>query len=148
MNEENDVFDVCDFILSFETVVNSSPVTNLRIQKLLYFIQAAFLEELDQLCFRARMEAWHYGPVIPEVYKRYRGYGSFSIEPRHFPGLELAGFRLNHRDLIEEVLNECREMSTSHLVEITHRQAPWNRSYQQDNDEITEASLRNYFTRK
>lgn len=146
MNEENNIFDVCDFILFYETVVNRCPVTNLRIQKLLYFIQAAFLEELGQLCFRARMEAWHYGPVIPDVYRRYKGYGSFGIEPSHFPGIETVADRINHRELIEDVLTECREMSTSRLVEITHRQAPWNDSYQQDNAEITEDSLRTYFT--
>ena len=42
--------------------------SNLVLQKLLYFIQAYCLVVLNRAAFDEKIEAWMYGPVIPEAY--------------------------------------------------------------------------------
>lgn len=42
-------------------------ISNLKLQKMLYFLQAEFLVSQDRPCFRERIEAWDFGPVVPEV---------------------------------------------------------------------------------
>ena len=47
-------------------------ITNLKLQKVLYFAQAYYLAKLNRALFSDKIEAWKYGPVIPGVYKRYK----------------------------------------------------------------------------
>ena len=54
-------------------------VSNLRLQKLLYFVQVEFLVNRGKACFKDEIHAWHYGPVVPEVYYEYRMYGPSTI---------------------------------------------------------------------
>lgn len=46
-------------------------ITNLKLQKILYLIQAYFLIK-GKLCFSDRIEAWNFGPVVPTVYREYK----------------------------------------------------------------------------
>lgn len=48
------------------------PVTNLKLQKILYFMWIDWYNQRKEALFDNRIEAWHYGPVIPDVYFRYR----------------------------------------------------------------------------
>ena len=43
-------------------------ISNLKLQKILYFVQAEFLVSAGAPCFYQDIEAWDFGPVIPEVY--------------------------------------------------------------------------------
>ena len=51
-------------------------MTNLRLQKLLYFAQGWHLARFGRPLFDASIEAWPYGPVVPEVYRAYKEYGA------------------------------------------------------------------------
>jgi len=54
-------------------------VTNLQLQKILYFSQMCYLGlEHDRLADTA-FEAWDYGPVSPKVYRQVRMFGSSPI---------------------------------------------------------------------
>jgi uncharacterized phage-associated protein len=48
------------------------PVTNLALQKLLYFAHAIFLVETSKPLVSGYFEAWQYGPVHPLVYKAFQ----------------------------------------------------------------------------
>jgi len=54
-------------------------ISNLKLQKILYFVQAEFLVEKDSACFKEEIEAWDFGPVVPAVYHKYKVYGCASI---------------------------------------------------------------------
>lgn len=54
-------------------IVHLKPeISNLTLQKLLYYIQAYTLITTGKTAFDARIEAWTYGPVIPEVYYAFK----------------------------------------------------------------------------
>lgn len=48
------------------------PISNLKLQKILYFIHRDYLREYNEkLITDKEFEAWHYGAVIPRVYYEY-----------------------------------------------------------------------------
>lgn len=56
-----------------------APVTNLRLQKLLYFIQLESYKKKSIFMFDDDLYAWQFGPVVPEVYYEYNMYGGSPI---------------------------------------------------------------------
>lgn len=146
MVEYNNVFDVCDLIIIFE-MRNNRQVSNLRLQKLLYFIQAQFIVEFDKPCFNSLMEAWHYGPVIPSVFQAYKHFGSLSITQTNNKSLDEARQLVVHHQTVEELLDRMSKYSTTSLVNISHEQAPWKNSYSHGREEITIDSIKAYFLR-
>lgn len=49
---------------------DEQPVSNLQLQKILYYIQKTFLKNGTE-AFEDEMEAWQFGPVVPNVYYQY-----------------------------------------------------------------------------
>lgn len=119
-------------------------ISNLKLQKILYFVQAEFLVSQDYPCFRERIEAWDFGPVIPDVYHRYKVYGSASI-----PSIRDDNYcPFDRTDVIlaNGIIDECAKYSASNLVEITHKQSPWINAYRQYSGAvITNKSIQTFF---
>lgn len=63
------------------------PVSNLQLQKILYYIQREFLQ-LGTKAFSEEIEAWQFGPVVPAVYRQYCGFGALSIRMRYHVELD------------------------------------------------------------
>ena len=70
---------VADLIVGF-CIDHGDLVTNLRLQKLLFFAQAWHLALRDKPLFQERFQAWVHGPVQPDVYARFSHFGSSPIE--------------------------------------------------------------------
>lgn len=136
--------DVARYIIDYEATQGRT-VSNLRLQKLLYFIQAQFIANTpnESPCFSERMEAWDFGPVVPCVYREYKYCGSAAIPPEE-PNTSI--FLPTDRELINSMLDYCGHMTTSTLVDITHAQDPWCNAYHNFlGNEITLESMRDYF---
>ena len=69
--------DIAKYIIN-KCTIEQCPISNLQLQKILYCIQRDFLQN-DMLAFDDDFEAWPFGPVIPEVYYRYCGFGALGI---------------------------------------------------------------------
>lgn len=121
-------------------------ISNLKLQKILYFVQAEFLVSRNQPCFVEDIVAWDFGPVVPEVYQQYKIFGSNNIPvigklaiPVYLPERDA--------DLINEIVDECAKYSASTLVQITHNQTPWQEAYYSSwNNIISNESIKQYFT--
>ncbi len=123
---------------------NGKTISNLKLQKILYFVQAEFLVVKDQPCFAERIEAWDFGPVVPDIYHRYKIYGSanipFVLQNDTFP------FSTEDQKLIDGIIDECSKYAASTLVEITHNQSPWKDAYRPYcNATISNESIKSYF---
>src|SRR5258708_40323860 len=58
------------------------PLTNLRLQKLLYYAQAWSLVLRESELFPEEIQAWRWGPVVPAVYDKLPdGQGGSQIPP-------------------------------------------------------------------
>lgn len=115
---------VADFFLSKEAM---SPK---KLQKLVYFAYAwtvALLNEsADDLHFRlfdAQIEAWIHGPVVPELYHKYKKYGWESI-PK-VEEFDNSCFEADILDILEQVWDVYGGFTGNELEMISHRDAPW-----------------------
>lgn len=104
-------------------------MTNLRLQKLLYFVQGWSLARRGKPLFDAPLEAWQYGPVVPEVYRAYSSNGNRGIESSG--DFDATALTPEECDLVLDVMREYGKYSTGMLVELSHAPgAPWSRAKQ------------------
>ena len=73
---------LAEYIVSFCKEINQ-PVTNLQLQDILYHIQKRTLANSNRPAFYDDFEAWQTGPVVPNIYYKYCGYGIMPITPYH-----------------------------------------------------------------
>ncbi|SBV94499.1 conserved hypothetical protein [uncultured Eubacteriales bacterium] len=123
-------------------------ISNLKLQKILYFVQAEFLVSQHKPCFRDEIEAWDFGPVVPTVYHKYKRYGGAIIPSNSIGALysSIDPISSKDRSIIESIVNQGIKYSASELVDITHNQKPWRLSYRQGRNNVIPISLiRDYF---
>lgn len=70
--------DIANFIVSLG-IESKDYLTNLKLQKVLYFLNASFLVEKDKPLLDESFSRWTYGPVIESVYSEFKTYGSSPI---------------------------------------------------------------------
>jgi len=51
----------------------------MKLQKLVYFAHGWYLALTGKPLVTERIEAWQYGPVIPTLYREFKGYGNSDI---------------------------------------------------------------------
>ncbi|MGP1412228.1 MAG: Panacea domain-containing protein [Peptoanaerobacter stomatis] len=152
--------DVARFIIK-ESNDKGRVISNLKLQKLLYFIQASFLvNNPDEPCFSDNIEAWDFGPVVPNVYREYKMFGAnhinhtseyVKIDDDNFWNSELEYYDDNIIDkcdkkIIRDVLDAFSNYTASQLVEITHNQDPWVDTYEKySNNIISNEKILKYF---
>lgn len=153
------VLDVSRYVINYSND-SGSGISNLKLQKILYFIQAYFLVATSKPCFSEKIEAWDFGPVVPVAYHEFKHFGSgnipkiFSyvdIDPDHFWNSGLATYGDNcisedDKKRIRAVVDRFSDYSAADLVKITHRQLPWQNAYvPYMNNEITQRAIEAYF---
>ena len=56
------------------------PVTPMKLLKLVYIAHGWHLAILNEPLIEDRVEAWIYGPVIPEIYHEFKHFGTLAID--------------------------------------------------------------------
>lgn len=139
-----DVIDVAKYIVYF-CKEHGFSISNLKLQKLLYFVQAQFLVYNGKPAFNEEIEAWDFGPVVPEAYQYFKIWGNSEIPNVIAQSADTKIYKKDQK-IIDEILEECAPYSASVLVEITHHQEPWTKVYQKYcNNVITKKSIQKYF---
>ncbi len=153
------VLDVCRYVINYSNDKDYG-ISNLKLQKVLYFIQAYFLISTPEQCFRERIEAWDFGPVVPEAYREYKQFGSSNIpNVSYYVEMDFDDFWKSKvkkyrsevisdgdKRRIEAVVDRFSDYSATDLVGITHNQAPWMDAYVPNrNNEITPQAIKEYF---
>lgn len=117
---------VADYFLvrtRLESVNSDENMTNLKLQKLCYYAQGICLALFDRPMFKDRIEAWTHGPVVPDLWKKYRGYGSGAIDVS--VELDMDSYSEEDRELLEEVYDYYGQFSAWKLRDMTHAESPW-----------------------
>ncbi|MFA6552580.1 MAG: type II toxin-antitoxin system antitoxin SocA domain-containing protein [Candidatus Paceibacterota bacterium] len=117
-------------------------ITNLKLQKVLYFAQAYFLAKLGRPLFSDEIEAWEYGPVVPNIYKKYKSNGS---DPIIFED-DKSSLSEEDKEIIKKIWATFGGYSASRLVDITHAHTPWKQAYQTKTKIISQEALKEYYT--
>ena len=71
--------DIARKIISRTDVEHGDTISNLKLQKLLYFAQGFHLAAFGEALFGEDMIVWSYGPAVPSVYDVYKKYRNRAI---------------------------------------------------------------------
>ena len=134
--------DVAQYLLAKADEDAGDLISNLELQKLVYYAQGFALAVLDGPLFPEPIEAWTHGPVVPVLYHEYKGFGSGPIPSPKV--LDFAKYPLDTRALLDEVYATYGQFAAWKLREMTHQEPPWRDT--PPGEEITRAALRAYFT--
>lgn len=105
-------------------------LTNLSLQKLLYFAHAAYLARHREPLVHGAFEAWGYGPVCRIVYDELKQFGREAVRGRLkkrdvFSGVAsevAAPDSVEVRDHVVEVVRTLGRLSPGQLVDLSHRE--------------------------
>jgi uncharacterized phage-associated protein len=127
------------------------PISNLKLQKLLYYCQAWYLARYGRPLFGERIEAWVHGPAVPPVYGSFKGWAWQPIGDD--PGrVQLPSKEV--RDHVDEILTKYGPLTPIHLEQLTHREEPWKAARvgladdEPSSHVISHASMRDFYRRQ
>jgi len=125
--------DVAWYVVDYVKQIEEE-ITNLQLQKIIYYIQETFVKKKGVPLFYTPIEAWKLGPVVREVYNYYKGFANHSISDT---GTPLENFTEDETDGMNEVVKRLINIDKWDLVDRTHGvgrkdgvETPWQRTYQ------------------
>jgi uncharacterized phage-associated protein len=124
--------DVAAYFVELAGENNENDLTNMKLQKLLYFAQCEHLKKNGSPLFLDAIEAWQYGPVVPAVYDVYKTCGAFPITVFDVlaEDTNTAALSDDVRGFVKSVWDRYSRFSASFLVSLTHKKGePWDRVY-------------------
>lgn len=124
---------VCNLML--DEAAGRTPITNLALQKLLYFAHGIFLVEMKRPLVFGYFEAWKMGPVHPTAYMAFKAAGRRPIDFRAVKQDPLSGATLpianpadvDVVDCVRRVISTYGRQTPGRLVDVSHAPgAPWD----------------------
>ncbi|MEE9375735.1 MAG: type II toxin-antitoxin system antitoxin SocA domain-containing protein [Rhizobiaceae bacterium] len=100
----------------------------MSLLKLTYIAHGWFLQMRNQPLFTNKIEAWQYGPVMPDVYNAFRSQG---VRLKHPVPVSGPQFMQQDVDFLEQIYEIYGGMSPFKLSDLTHEVGgPWHISRQ------------------
>jgi uncharacterized phage-associated protein len=112
-------YNIADTVLAISRMRGDS-ITNLKLQKLMYYAQAWNLVFTGKPLFLESIEAWVHGPVVPSIFRRFKDYRWSPIDCPVEPCEDEAV-----RGHIESVIDAYGKFTATELERITHHETPW-----------------------
>ncbi len=120
MAAKNNCFEIANYFIDIAHEFGSF-ISNLKLQKLIYYAQAWYLAMFDEQLFDDDFEAWVHGPVIYKLWKQYKKYSYNTITEE--PGAN--NFDESVQNYLAEVTKVYFPYDAYELELMTHKEAPW-----------------------
>lgn len=133
--------DVARYFIAMTDGDSGEGLTNLKLQKLLYYAQGTHLALTGTPLFPEDVEAWLHGPVVPQVYQRFKPHGTNAIPASGcggFPAIDDATC-----EILDDVYNVFGQFSGWKLRQMIEVEPPWKET--RPGEVISHAKLRDYF---
>ncbi|CAG9932193.1 Panacea domain-containing protein [Candidatus Nitrotoga arctica] len=135
-------FQVADYFLAQQDTESGDTISNLKLQKLVYYAQGFHLAIFDAPLFNEPIAAWTHGPVIPELYQKFKIYGSGAIPCS--ADIDLTRFDEETKAFLDEIYSVFNQYSGWTLRNMTHEELPW-KEREADAGVISLESMKSYF---
>lgn len=139
--------DVTDLVLYWANR-DGDLISNLKLQKLLYYAQAWYLVNFTVPLFDDLIEAWDFGPVIPNVYHEYKRFGCDPIKYHDEAGKEEKQFSKEQLEFLVEFYDVYIGIPAHTLVSISHNEKPWIEGYGRASKVIDVNTMQDFYTKK
>lgn len=146
------VIDVAKYLIKKSRPGTLENITNLKLQKLLYYSQGFHLAINHEPLFNEEIQAWVHGPVIPEIYNEFKNYSYREITQRYVNNeIDLSQKEMK---LLDDVWEIFKSYTGKDLEEMTHKEAPWLtardglNSLDYCSKEISQDAIREYFSKE
>ena len=117
--------DVCDALITYvHKAGEGASLNRLKLQKLLYYLQAWHLALHGKPLFDGKFEAWVHGPVNRGIYSRFAGdhmYANITLADRR----KDSEFTIDELSRIQPILDEYVPFSGTDMRRMTHIETPW-----------------------
>lgn len=153
---------VANFILDFCALRDRS-VTNLTLQKTVYFCHVWQLVVMRQPLVKHSFEAWQHGPVLPYLYRDFKEYDSEqkpittrAMQIDRVTGAKVkVGYEFNEETtaLQEKVVDFYSQLSGGSLIELSHvKGGPWYQIWNHQGRvnpgmKITDEAIADYYSK-
>jgi len=152
-----DVNDVADYIIMSLNSDESFSLINLKLQKLVYYVQAWCLGIQSVPFMSGRFEAWVHGPVCRPLYDRFKDskslYAYIGVEDVRNRNAK-AIFEQEDVEFMDYILENYARFSGTQLEAMTHSEKPWIDARKgaapmdKCENEITQDSMREFYGKK
>lgn len=115
-------------------------ISNLKLQKLLYYAQGCYVALRDNVLFDDPIVAWTHGPVVESVYQEYKSNKANGIKYDKSFGVKIDE---DTEIILKEVYDAFGKFSAWGLRNMTHSEKPWKDTKQ--SDVISVEKIKDYF---
>lgn len=140
--------EIADWFIAWAEDEHEATLSNLKLQKLLYYAQGHHLGQTGRPLFSEQIQAWSHGPVVPQIYHRFKKYGRSEINP----DVEISDdFNWDdYSDVSRELIrtwNTYGHLSAWSLRDRTHREEPWKKAFNGERNTIIDPdSMKAFFS--
>ena len=147
LNKNYKVEEIAEWFLNKNRIQmnfeDSEYITNLKLQKLLYYAQGYFLAKRDDPLFQEDFLAWEHGPVVKKIYDKYKVNGASGIVYEKDFDVEM---NEETEEILEEVYEEYGQYTAWKLRNMTHEEEPWKST--RINEVIKKEKIKEFFKSK
>ncbi len=115
---------------------DEADLSNLKLQKLLYYAQGHHLGRTGNPLFRDDIQAWAHGPVVPSVYRHFKPFGSGDLALADGDSFAWDAVDEDTTQLLIEVWETFGQYGAWRLRNMTHAEAPWVDNFQEDESHV------------
>lgn len=133
---------IADYFLAQQDTDSGDTISNLKLQKLVYYAQGFHLAIFSEPLFNEPIEAWMHGPVVPELYQRFKVHSAGAIPP--VTNIDMTVFDEKVISFLDEVYSVFNQYSGWALRNMTHEELPW-KEREADAGIISTDSMKAYF---
>lgn len=126
-------------------------ITNLKLQKLLYYAQVWYLVNFDKPLFDDNLYAWDLGPVVKEVYlqfKQHKGHPIIIKNEDEIKNRIKKNIKESKIEYLDAFYDAYIRLSAHELVNMAHNEDPWKSAYSTTEKIINIDFMKNYYQNK
>ena len=137
-------FDVANYFLKCQRYEAGELITNMKLQKLVYYAQGIYLAMQGKPLFNEKIYAWEYGPVCDSLWRKYKDYESEPLpRPNDINTDDI--FEIETKQILDMVYDYYGQYSAWGLSEMSHKEQIWIDANRNGRAEITVEAMKEYF---
>lgn len=141
--EKLSCYDIADYFLAQTDEDAGDLISNLKLQKIVYYAQGFYLALYNKPLFDEKIEAWTHGAVVPDLYHHFKTCGSNPIPTP--VDIDFSIFNQETSELLDEVYEVYGQYSAWRLRDMVHSEPPWKNAFNRIDKTITDEEMKAYF---